>query len=152
MTSARAQTSNTGTRNKCIKHQVTNPPEKRSIKETESINILQNFVQLDRQDQFCSEGLFFFSITPLCYECYFSLEAPAQSSLLDVSLVGIEFREGGFKWLSDNVLSAEVKMTPLQVTKESTLDCVVYKKKVLYQIRKQSTKNLRADWLNIVFL
>lgn len=56
-------------------------------------------------------------------------EAPAQSSLLDVSLVGIEFREGGFKWLSDNVLSTEVKMTPLQVTKGGTLDCIVYKKK-----------------------
>lgn len=56
-------------------------------------------------------------------------DAPAQSSLLDVSLVGIEFREGGYKWLSDNVLSTEVKMTPLQITKESMLDCMVYKKK-----------------------
>lgn len=60
----------------------------------------------------------------------FSLEASALSSLLDVSLVGIEFRDGGYKWLSDHALSREVQMTPLQVTKESTLDCIVYKKKV----------------------
>jgi len=44
-------------------------------------------------------------------------------------LVGIEFREGGYKWLSDHALAREVQMTPLQVTKESTLDCIVYKKK-----------------------
>ena len=80
---------------------------------------------------FVQKGYFLFRLTPLCYE-YFSSDAPAQSSLLDVSLVGIEFREGGYKWLSDNVLSTEVKMTPLQITKESMLDCMVYKKKVLY--------------------
>ena len=78
---------------------------------------------------FVQKGYFLFKLTPLRYE-YFSLDAPAQSSLLDVSLVGIEFREGGYKWLSDNVLSTEVQMTPLQVTKESALDCVMYKKKV----------------------
>lgn len=78
--------------------------------------------------------IFFLGFTHFC--CEYFLEAPAQSSLLDVSLVGIEFREGGFKWLSDNVLSTEVKMTPLQITEEGTLDCIVYKKKVLYEISR----------------
>ncbi|KAJ7379577.1 hypothetical protein OS493_013972 [Desmophyllum pertusum] len=56
-------------------------------------------------------------------------EVSEQSSLLAISLLGLEFREGGNKWLSDHVLSTKVQMTPLQVTKENTLDCIVYKKK-----------------------
>ena len=107
-------------------------------KRPSQLTSFKTLFNLTDRTSFVQKGYFLFSITPLCYECYFSLEAPAQSSLLDVSLVGIEFREGGSKWLSDNVLSTEVKMTPLQVTRESTLDCMVYKKKVLYQIRKQS--------------
>ncbi|KAL9970332.1 hypothetical protein ACROYT_G022687 [Oculina patagonica] len=59
----------------------------------------------------------------------FDTETSAQSSLLAISLLGVEFREGGYKWLSDHVLSAKVQMTPLQVTKDNTLDCIVYKKK-----------------------
>jgi len=52
-----------------------------------------------------------------------------QPSLLNVSLTGVEFREGGHEWLLDNVMSVKVRMTPLQVTEENTLDCILYKKK-----------------------
>ena len=62
--------------------------------------------------------------------CCFSLEASKQSSLLAVSLLGVEFREGGNQWLADHLMSTEVKITPLQVTRKNTLDSIVYKKKV----------------------
>lgn len=57
-------------------------------------------------------------------------EASKQSSLLAISLIGVEFREGGHQWLSGHLMSADVKITPFQVTKKHTLDCMVYKKKV----------------------
>ena len=60
----------------------------------------------------------------------FSLGASKQSSLLAISLIGVEFREGGHQWLSGHLMSADVKITPFQVTKKHTLDCMVYKKKV----------------------
>lgn len=56
-------------------------------------------------------------------------EASKQSSLLAVSLLGVEFREGGNQWLADHLMSTEVKITPLQVTRKNTLDSIVYKKK-----------------------
>lgn len=56
-------------------------------------------------------------------------EVSKQSSLLAISLVGVEFREGGHEWLSGHLMSTDVKITPFQVTKKHTLDCMVYKKK-----------------------
>lgn len=58
-----------------------------------------------------------------------SKTANSQRDLLSVSVLGVEFRDGGHKWLKDNLMSAEVRMTPFQVTEASTLDCVLHKKK-----------------------
>ena len=67
---------------------------------------------------------------------------PSQSNLLIVSLPGVEFREGGQKWLADNVMSVKVHMTPLQVTKDDTLDCILYKKEVRFSKRDSGCHNL----------
>ena len=91
---------------------------------------IKTLFNLTDRASFVQKGYFLFRLTTLCYEHFLSC-APAHRSLLDVSLAGIEFREGGYKWLSDHVVSTEVKMTPLQITKKSTLDCMVYKKKVI---------------------
>ena len=108
-------------------------PRRSLSKRLSELTPTKTLFNLQDRVSFVQAGYFLFRLTPLFCE-YISLDAPAKSSRLDVSLVGIEFREGGFKWLSDNVLSTEVKMTPLQVTKESTLDCMMYKKKVILKI------------------
>ena len=54
----------------------------------------------------------------------------SQNNLLNVSLPGVEFREGGHQWLTDNVMLAEVRMIPLQITANNTLDCILYKRQV----------------------
>ena len=64
----------------------------------------------------------------------FCLISPAgissQNNLLNVSLPGVEFREGGQQWLTDNVMLAKVRMIPLQITANNTLDCILYKRQV----------------------
>lgn len=52
-------------------------------------------------------------------------------------MLGVEFRDGGHKWLKDNLMSAEVHITPFQVTKDSTLDCVLHKKKVHFPLKSK---------------
>ena len=64
----------------------------------------------------------------------FCLISPAgissQNNLLNVSLPGVELREGGHQWLTDNVMLAKVRMIPLQITANNTLDCILYKRQV----------------------
>ena len=54
----------------------------------------------------------------------------SQNNLLNVSLPGVELREGGHQWLTDNVRLAKVRMIPLQITANNTLDCILYKRQV----------------------
>ncbi|XP_068699239.1 protein C3orf33-like isoform X1 [Montipora foliosa] len=52
-----------------------------------------------------------------------------QPDLLSVSVLGVEFRDGGQKWLVENLMSVKVRMTPFLVTEDSNLSCIIYKKK-----------------------
>lgn len=70
---------------------------------------------------------------------FFFKPANSKHDLLSVSVLGVEFRDGGHKWLKDNLTSAEVHMIPFQVTKDSTLDCVLYKKKVQFPMKSKFT-------------
>ena len=54
----------------------------------------------------------------------------SQNNLLSVSLPGVELRDGGHQWLTDNVMLAKVRMIPLQITANNTLDCILYKRQV----------------------
>lgn len=59
----------------------------------------------------------------------------SQNNLLNVSLPGVELREGGHQWLTDNVRLAKVRMIPLQITANNTLDCILYKRQGWFQSR-----------------
>lgn len=61
--------------------------------------------------------------------CFIIVES--SSSLLPLSLAGVEFRAGSNKWLKNNLLNSYIHFVPLGTAlRETQLSCVVYKKRV----------------------